>query len=242
MRRLISTAFAAIVLSAPVLSQDRSFVLSAPSELEQSGLLKHILPRFSLKTGVRITLGDEGAVRFGSSGTPVFKGPEQVWHIRVVQPSPHTQRFSEWLTSDIGKRTIDSFSDGMFSSDVAPEEVAVVAEVTGDAALGEKISLVKCGRCHVVSAKNRMDGIGSSPSFKLLRGFPDWQYRFESFFVLKPHPAFTQVEDVTAPFDPTRPSPIRPIVVTLEEIEAITAYVARLEPADLGAPLTLQFQ
>jgi hypothetical protein len=79
--------------------------------------------------------------------------------------------------------------------------------------------------------------MGASPSFRLLRTFPDWQNRFEAFFTLKPHPAFTQVEDVTEPFPIHLPSPIAPIEVTLDEIDAILAYVATVEPADLGAPI-----
>ena len=85
-----------------------------------------------------------------------------------------------------------------------------------------------------------MKAIGSTPSFALMRTFPDWQQRFETFFILKPHPAFTQVADVTEPFGSSLPSPIAPIEVTLDEIDAITAYVATIPPADLGAPIQSQ--
>lgn len=54
---------------------------------------------------------------------------------------------------------------------------------------------------------------------------------------MNPHPAFTQVAEVTPPFDETRPSPIVPVEITLDELENILAYVAVLSPADLGAPL-----
>jgi mono/diheme cytochrome c family protein len=116
--------------------------------------------------------------------------------------------------------------------------VAVVFD--GDPALGKRVSLLQCGRCHVVAPETRMGAIGSTPSFAVLRTFADWDARFQSFFALKPHAAFTQVAGVTAPFAIHLPSPIAPIEVTLEELEAIIAYVAGLAPADLGAPIQVQ--
>lgn len=227
----------------PALAQDKSFALQAPDTLTQTGFLKFLLPRFSLKTGIRITTGpDVGDAAFGATGTPVFRDDETVWHFEQTE-TPHTQAFLDWLLSDVGKRTIDGFKiDGAapFSSDV--KTVAKVEEtvITGDLALGARVSLVQCGRCHVVSEKNRMNAIGSSPSFRLMRSFPDWERRFRTFFLLKPHPAFTQVEDVTEPFADHLPSPIAPIEVSLDDIEAILAYVATLKPAELGAPIQFQ--
>ena len=221
-------------------AQDKSFELSAPSELLESGLLKHLLPRFSLKTGIRITISEGSAtVTFGEEGTPVFKRGETVWRM-ARQNTEATDTFAGWLLSDVGKRTIEGFqpaSGAPFSADVTEAKAAVVIELTGDAALGEELSMVQCGRCHVINDSNRMNAIGSSPSFAVMRTFPDWQERFETFFMLKPHPAFTQVEDVTDPFPEHLPSPIAPIEVTLEDIEAITAFVGSIAPADLGAPI-----
>ena len=101
-------------------------------------------------------------------------------------------------------------------------------------------SRVHCVRCHVISEDTRMTSIDSTPSFFLLRAFDDWEYRFQVFYILNPHPAFTQVEGVTEPFPISRPSPIVPVEMTVDEVEAIVAYVAGLEPADLGAPLQHQ--
>lgn len=215
-------------------AQDKRFTLTAPDVLIETGFLKHLLPRFSLKTQVRIALAPGGEANFGPQGAPVFRHKDVLYHLSSGGDAD-VARFRDWLTSDVGKRTIEAFEG--FSADVAVEKVAVVAEITGDAALGEEVSLKKCGRCHVVSQKNRMKGIGSTPSFRLMRTFGDWQERFEAFFVLKPHPAFTQITDVTEPFPVDRPSPISPIEVTLEEIEAIVAYVAQVAPADLGAQI-----
>lgn len=94
----------------------------------------------------------------------------------------------------------------------------------------EKEMLFKCGRCHVIGDLNKYGGIGSTPSFRALRGFDDWRERFSVFYTLNPHPAFTQVAGVTPPFPASRPSPIAPIEVTTDEIERFTAYVQDMEP------------
>lgn len=227
----------------PLLAQDKVFTLKTPDALAQTGFIKHLLPRFSLKTGIRITVApDTGDAAFGEQGTPVFRQGDRLWHLSKTD-GPFTDAFQAWLLSDIGKRTIEAFApDGqsMFSADVTVKQEVQVAVITGDAVLGEKVGLKKCGRCHVVNHSNRMKAIGSTPSFALMRTFPDWQTRFETFFILKPHPAFTQVTEVTEAFADHLPSPIAPIEVTLDEIDAITAYVATIPPADLGAPIQSQ--
>lgn len=234
---------AATLLATPALSQGKSFSLQAPAGLTDSGFLKHLLPRFSLKTGIRITVTqDEGEAAFGPKGTPVFRQSEEIWHFQRGA-NPHAEAFEKWLLSDVGKRTIEAFApdgEAMFSADVSIRKEVKQAALSGDAALGEDISLQLCGRCHVVNETNRMNAIGSTPSFALMRNFADWQERFETFFLLKPHPAFTQVAEVTEPFPAHLPSPIAPIEVTLEQIEAITAYVGSISPADLGAPIQTQ--
>ncbi len=236
--------FAAISLAAPALGQDKTFTLQAPAPLTETGFTKHLLPRFSLKTGIRITVTpDGGDAVFGTEGRPVFRQGDTIWHLSKTDGDADVDAFEDWLVSDVGKRTIEAFAaDGIaeFSADVSVRVAQASVALTGDAALGEKVSLTQCGRCHVIDESNRMNAIGSSPSFRLLRSLPNWQERFETFFLLKPHPAFTQVEDVTDPFPDHLPSPIAPIEVTLEQIEAITAYVSSVEPADLGAPIQTQ--
>ena len=231
------------LIAGPVVSQEKSFTLKTPDALIESGFIKHLLPRFSLKTGIRITpITEDGDAAFGATGVPVFQGEGTIWHFSK-EDGPYTDAFLMWLLSDVGKRTIEAFKIddvALFSADVMVEEVVEEASLSGDMVLGESASLSKCGRCHVVNESNKMNAIGSTPSFALMRSFPDWQERFETFFILKPHPAFTQVEDVTEPFPDNLPSPIAPIEVTLEEIEAITAYVGSIVPADLGAPIQSQ--
>ncbi|RLJ59922.1 hypothetical protein BCF46_0112 [Litoreibacter meonggei] len=236
-------ALVAALIVTPALSQDKAFTLQTPDALVETGFMKHLLPRFSLKTGIRITTSTEvGDAAFGAGGTAVFRQGDTLWHLDKTA-GPYTDAFHDWLLSDVGKRTIEAFApdgDALFSADIGVAVEVQAVAVTGDAALGERVSLTRCGRCHVVNETNRMNAIGSTPSFGLMRNFPDWQERFETFFLLKPHPAFTQVADVTEPFAAHLPSPIAPIEVTLQEIEAITAYVASIAPADLGAPIQSQ--
>ncbi|MFQ6548800.1 hypothetical protein AADZ90_012635 [Aestuariibius sp. 2305UL40-4] len=235
--RRFAVGFFVVLLAGGVSAEP--FTLSAPEEMEESGFLRHVLSRFSLKTGQAVEIVDDGAdAVIGTDGVPVFREGDMVWHFAGEGAGP--ERLGDYLTSDIGKRTIESFppgGDALYSADVTVEEVVVTAPVEGDAVAGADLSLELCGRCHVVGEVNRMKSIGSTPSFAALRALSDWQARFETFYVLAPHGAFTQVEDVTPPFDPERPSPIAPVELTLEELEAITAFVAGIAAADLGKPV-----
>ncbi len=232
-----------------VAAQDRSFQLSAPADLIETGFLKHLLPRFSLKTGVRIEViadGDTAAATLNAQGRgpAVFSSVDVIWHLQDQSGgNTHVARFADWITSDVGVRTIEAFQvEGtpLFNRPVVDAVVEEEIVFEGDAKAGETLALVQCGRCHVVGAVNRMKALGSTPSFALLRTFSDWESRFSAFFVLKPHPAFTQVEDITEPFDKTRPPPISPLLITLDDLDAIMAFVAQIEPANLGAPIQSQ--
>lgn len=251
--RLVLVCLLGLVLgafgSARAEAATKSFRLSAPDALVESGILKHLLPRFSLKTQIRVELVGAAApadarLAAGGLGTAVFSGLDETWHLEILAgDNAHLERFADWITGDVGRKTIDSFQpDGrpLFTAAVAgpKDEEAVV--LAGDAAEGEKLSVLHCGRCHMVNEATRLTTIGSSPSFAVMRSFADWQARFEAFFALNPHPAFTVIDGVTEPFDITRPSPIVPVEITLEELEAILAFVSRIAPADLGAPIQYQ--
>ena len=176
-------------------------------------------------------------------GIAVFSGAGATWRMQVDESHDGAARFAEWLSSDVGRRTLTSFEvDGVQPFTLPAEKTVTEAVATfeGDAAEGLKLSSLHCGRCHVVSEANRMNAIGSTPSFFVLRTMRDWNRRFESFFALNPHPSFTQVAEVTAPFPANRPSPIAPVEITLDDLDAILAYVNQLEPADLGAPIKHQ--
>ncbi|WP_295314434.1 hypothetical protein [Roseobacter sp.] len=245
MRGLIAAILIWHLAALPLAAEDGTLRLAVPEALEASGFTKHLLPRFSLKTGLRITpvpQGDDAEMAFGAEGRPVFEGPAHRWSFSH-DGDPRAERFLEWLQSDVGKRTIESYTGPDGESYTANLTKARVAEETvyeGDALAGEKLSLLHCGRCHVINKKNRMNGLGSTPSFAVLRGLPEWDTRFATFHLLNPHPSFTQIKDVTEPFDPMLPSPIVPVEITLPDLEAILAFVSEMAPADLGAPLQLQ--
>lgn len=251
-RRIAAIIGIVTAVPMPAGAADRSFVLAVPPSLEQSGLIDHLRPRFSLKTGVRVTVvaqdpqlaeGAEGAdlwLTTAPVGATAFGREEQVWYLGERGDDPDARRFLEWLSSEAGHGAITGFApaEGAAYRPVTADPRAEAAALPeGDAAAGGELALALCGRCHVVGEVNRMKGIGSTPSFALLRGLADWQDRFDAFYALNPHPSFTQVEDVTPGFDPARPPPIVPLRLKLDELEAIIAYVARLAPADLGAPI-----
>ncbi len=228
-------------------AQERVARLHAPPALVETGLIRHILPRFTLKTQIRVELAatpEAAELVLGAVGTPLFEGEGQVWHLEVLENSgENAGRLADWLGSEVGARTVTGFApDGvaLFTLPAPTTAVAVVAEVDGDAGLGWRVSREKCARCHAVDAETRMAGIGSTPSFAVLRGLTDWQERFAGFFALNPHPSFTMIADVTPPFPSNRPPPIAPVEMSLEEVEAVLAYVAAIQAADLGAPLRHQ--
>ena len=260
------TALMVLLAVVPVRAQDKAFRLKAAPVLIESGLLKYMLPRFSLKTGVRIGIEEldlpvdalQGADAFLLQTATLPELANVVHRVDVfaeiggrsftlvvldTDRREFAERFVDWITSPVGEAAITGFQ-----VDGAPLYAAVEAEVvevavaapTGDAALGEKIAFRRCGRCHVISDKNRFGGIGSTPSFGALKTLPGWKERFEAFWTLNPHPAFTQVEGVTEPFHPERPPPIAPVEMTLEEVEALLAFVHTIKPKDLGAPLILK--
>jgi len=227
----------------PALAQDQIGV-AAPDDVIASGLMRHLLPRFSLKTGVRVGVDPSGAMVIddGASGTPVFERNGTIYRLRIKDDRKQI-RFKDWLTSEIGLRTVESFEPGDGAPFTAPRVVATSTEpllFDGDATAGAALSLSHCGRCHVIGPQNAMNSIGSTPSFAALRAIEGWDVKFQTFYVLRPHGVFTQIDGVTEPFDPDIPSPIAPVMMSVDDLEAILAYVAQVEPADLGAPLQLQ--
>lgn len=236
-------------LAQPSEANAKSIRLAVPEELVASGFLKHLLPRFSLKTGIRFELLDAGSdaearLSEETAGLAVFSGAGKDWFLSANgTASPHLVRFQDWITGDIGRRTIESFKPNgksLFIAAVAKAKSTEVVAFSGDVLRGEKLAVLHCGRCHMVNEATRLTTIGSSPSFAVMRSFADWQDRFQAFFALNPHPSFTQVDGITEPFDPARPSPIAPLEITLTELDAILAFVSRIPPADLGAPIQYQ--
>ncbi len=247
-RVAVAAAVLAFAQGAP--AEERRIVLAASAGLTESGLLKFMLPRFSLKTGIRVTpvVLEEGIqvdVKLGPAdvvkqGRTAFRGGKTVYLVRVAEGGAgnpgHAKRFVDWLVSKVGQRTIESFRAGgrqvyLAAAGAAPKKAR--PRIGGDLARGEKLSFLHCGRCHVIGPRNRMGGLGSTPSFAVLKTLNDWELRFRGFYLLNPHPSFTQIPGATDPFDEARPPPIVPLEITLEDLDAILAYVATIEPAKL---------
>lgn len=220
--------------------------MSAPQSLEDIGFLRFLLPRFSLKTGIKIEIQavNPEAIFSTTSGVPIMDGQEETFYLQVshadTEKAQRAQRFADWLSSDVGHRTIEQFAiDGVsvFTAIEVSNSTETATVFDGDAAHGEAYSYTNCGRCHVIGDANRMKGIGSTPSFALLRALPDWEERFLTFYVRIPHPAITQLEGVSEPFDPARPPTIEPLMLSLDDLDDILTFVSTIDPADLGAPL-----
>lgn len=253
------------MITAPAAAQERTFVLLADERLAQSGLLDFLVPRFALKHQIRPTveIAGRGAVGLDAAGADIIlvardqagAGAAAAFHstggdsevayaVRLSDGAAnarHAEAFLDWLTGDIGRATIETFKvDDVQVFMPGPLGTVVVPEVVinGDANMGERLALIHCGRCHVVSDRNRMGGIGSTPSFAALRAIPGWQDKFLAFWTANPHPSFTQVEGLTEPFDPNRPPHIAPVEITQTDIDAILAYAASVEPKDLGSPVS----
>lgn len=241
--RFIALCLTLTLAASPSAGQDTGLRLSAPVAVVESGLMKHMLPRFSLKTGIRITLGDPADMTLanGPPGTPVFARGAETYFLRTGD-SKDEIRFLDWLTSEVGKRTVASFqpADGPAFTAVTAAAATTNVVPKGDTEQGARLSHTHCGRCHATAPDRLLAGIGSTPSFMVLRALPDWSERFSAFYALNPHPSFTQIAEITPGFDPERPPPIHPVLITQSELEAILAYVAVLKPADLGAPLVNQ--
>ncbi len=107
---------------------------------------------------------------------------------------------------------------------------AADSQLTGK---GMELAQQHCGRCHIVSDKNRFGGISSTPSFKIMiEVLKDWEDRFATFMARNPHPAHIRLK-TDEPRPAHLPATVREVLLDLDEIEAILAYVDQMA-VDLG--------
>ena len=236
--------------AAGAMAQD--LTIRMPEAMLKSGFDRQILPRFGFKHRIRVAPVSEGEADLALTDEPggfriMVDSADRVWFLSTLTDDAEAKEkagtFLEWLQSVPGKSAIESFApegDPVYSTEVKVVAVARDESFDGDRNTGSRLALVHCGRCHVVDERNRMGGIGSTPSFAALRGRENWSDLFRAFYVENPHPSFTQVEGVTEPFDPNRDIHVAPVEITLEEIEAITAFVDTIEPKELGRPIQSQ--
>ncbi|MGB1356396.1 MAG: c-type cytochrome [Candidatus Puniceispirillaceae bacterium] len=106
--------------------------------------------------------------------------------------------------------------------------LAGVSPASADAERGRELAASHCTRCHVVGDINPYGGIESTPSFIGMKYLADWERRFEEFYVLPPHPALVRISEVSAERSEARPAFVHEIILTLEDVDAILAFVRTL--------------
>ena len=94
-----------------------------------------------------------------------------------------------------------------------------------DVERGREMAATHCTRCHVVGDINPYGGIESTPSFIGMKRLADWERRYAEFYILPPHPALVRIEEVSAERDEERPAFVTEIVLTLNDVDAILAFV-----------------
>lgn len=223
----------------PALAQDEPTPVRAAPALIESGLMQRLGALFRFRTRERIEAIESGeaaiAIEAAGEADAFFEARDGEARYRVTGQGA----FVDWLRSEAGKRALAGYrTDGapLYRLVVARPEPKVERAAVKDHP-GEPLALRHCGRCHVIGPMNKFGGIGSTPSFPALRTIPHWEEKFAAFWTYNPHPAFTQVAEVTPPFPDHRPSPIAPMELTLEEVELIADYAATIPPADLGQPV-----
>jgi len=96
---------------------------------------------------------------------------------------------------------------------------------------GKFISRTHCTRCHVVGDFNPYGGISSTPSFSLLVNyFDDWEERFLSFHLRRPHPAIIRFKGDE--IDENNPPSSQPVLLEYSDIETIAAFARTLMKSD----------
>lgn len=274
-KALVCTLICALIGASHAWAGTDTMTLAADARLKRSGLLDFAMPRFALKTGVRVKIRTGDATTLGQMAgdgtTDAMLVPQTVANtlsasgtVKRLRAAFHSKdaehggsffvavpkgadapdlgnRFAAWLLSDAGQGTIAQFSEqakvGYLPGSTGPEAAPKAELPDGDPERGAKLALHHCGRCHVVSERNKHGGIGSTPSFGALRAEPDWLNKFRNFYIANPHRSFTQVKGITPPFDPMKPPHIAPMRLTQDDLADIVAYVHSIKPKDLGDPI-----
>ena len=243
--KLITVAW----ISALAMGFHSAFALSLSHEtVIPSELVQYVVPRFSLKTRIRLdrveSAGDIQLVTDRpETGVEVLKlvSGETVYVTAVggaVENSDY-QAFVDWLISEPGRATIADFElDGQQIAIPATAEEAAPIEmvIVGNLENGRELSHDHCRRCHKVDRADKYAGIDNAPSFHAMRSFDDWYIRFSTFYAVSPHKALISVEGSGIKKDRALIT-IAPIDLRMDDINDIVAFVHSLTPLDLGKPI-----
>jgi mono/diheme cytochrome c family protein len=97
---------------------------------------------------------------------------------------------------------------------------------------GSRLAREHCTRCHVVGDMNKYGGIGSTPSFAAIKTMDDWEYRFEIFYSLPPHPAVVKVEGITKDRPESLPAFTSQITLSKTELNDLLRFIDTLPKAN----------
>ena len=112
---------------------------------------------------------------------------------------------------------------------IAPFQYATANDIIEK---GREVVRQHCTRCHVVPNMNPYGGIGSTPSFAALKWLSDWEYRFEVFYTLPPHPALVSIQGVSEERSASLPVFVAEIELQIDDVDAILSFVRTLETPD----------
>ena len=89
-------------------AEERIVTISAPNSLIASGFFDYIIPRFKLKTQISVKLVPDSAMIAISknSGRAFLQMGDIVFKIDIIEENNYSQKFLNWLKSDVGKKTI----------------------------------------------------------------------------------------------------------------------------------------
>ena len=109
-----------------------------------------------------------------------------------------------------------------------PVALIIPGMAMADVERGREVAATHCTRGHVVGDINPYGGIESTPSFIGMKRLADWERRYAEFYILPPHPALVRIHEVSAERDEERPAFVTEIVLTLDDVDAILAFVKTL--------------
>lgn len=122
----------------------------------------------------------------------------------------------------------DRWQAALIRGVLLPLAVMVPGIAAADVERGREVAATHCTRCHVVGDINPYGGIESTPSFIGMKRLADWERRYAEFYILPPHPALVRIEEVSAERDEERPAFVTEIILTLDDVDAILAFVKTL--------------
>ena len=125
-------------------------------------------------------------------------------------------------------RRFDRWQAALVRTVLLTGAMSVPGIAMADVERGREVAATHCTRCHVVGDINPYGGIESTPSFIGMKRLADWERRYAEFYILPPHPALVRIEEVSAERDEERPAFVTEIVLTLDDVDAILAFVKTL--------------